>query len=170
MAGCNSFYSQQLLGSESGLKRPWLLTPRGQRTAMHLANLVSLAMFLSFVFYFALVENPRSQVLQLDPENISYCEIGSCPKIQGLEITNGASATAKLEERAFGQLLTLELTNHEMLSGSRELWLKVESPDGRVLEMASVVIELGLKNRTIAEFLLVSEKSLILDAKLSLGY
>ncbi len=76
----------------------------------------------------------------------------------------------EIEDRSFGYLLTLDFTNHELLQGERELWLKVESADGRTLEMASTEIKLGLKNRTIAEFLLVSEKEAILNATLRLGY
>lgn len=137
---------------------------------MHLANLVSLALFVAFVINFNLVESPRSQIVQLDPQNVNYCEISKCPRIQGLELTNGAEAAGEIEDRSFGYLLTLDFTNHELLQGERELWLKVESADGRTLEMASTEIKLGLKNRTIAEFLLVSEKEGILNATLRLGY
>lgn len=77
---------------------------------------------------------------------------------------------SEIEDRSFGYLLTLDFTNHELLQGERELWLKVESADGRVLEMVSTEIVMGLKNRTIAEFLLVSEKEAILSGTLSLGY
>lgn len=152
------------------MKRPWLLTPKGQRASIHLANLISLVLFVAFVINFAIIEMPRTQISQLDPENVSYCEISACPKIQGLEITNGDAAVSEIQDRAFGYLLTLDFTNHQLLEGQRELWLKVESPDGRVLEMASVEIQMSLKNRTTAEFLLVSEKQAILGSKLLLGY
>ena len=137
---------------------------------MHLANLVSLALFVTFVINFILVESPRIQIVQLDPQNVNYCEISDCPRIQGLELTNGAEAVGEIEDRSFGYLLTLDFTNHELLQGERELWLKVESADGRTLEMASTRVTMNLKNRTIAEFLLVSEKEAILNATLRLGY
>lgn len=152
------------------MKRPWLLTPKGQRASLHLANVLSLLLFLGFALNYALVEFPRQQVNQLDPASVSYCEISTCSAIQGLVITNGDSAVDQLETKAYGELLVLDFSNTAMLSGERELWLKVESPDGRVLEMASATIKLDLKTRTIAEFLLVSEKAAILGAKLSLGY
>lgn len=137
---------------------------------MHLANLVSLALFVTFVINFILVESPRSQIVQLDPQNVNYCEISKCPRIQGLELTNGAEAVSEIEDRSFGYLLTLDFTNHELLQGERELWLKVESADGRILEMASTQVKMSLKNRTIAEFLMVSEKEAILSGTLRLGY
>lgn len=146
------------------------MTPKGQRTSMHLANLVSLALFVTFVINFILVESPRSQIVQLDPQNVNYCEISKCPRIQGLELTNGAEAVSEIEDRSFGYLLTLDFTNHELLQGERELWLKVESADGRILEMASTQVKMSLKNRTIAEFLMVSEKEAILSGTLRLGY
>ena len=137
---------------------------------MHLANLASLALFVTFVINFSLVESPRTQITQLDPQNVNYCEISNCPRIQGLELTNGAAAVSDIDRGSFGYLLTLDFTNHELLQGEREIWLKVESADGRVLEMVSTEIVMGLKNRTIAEFLLVSEKEAILSGTLSLGY
>ena len=89
--------------------------------------------------------------------------------LSGLVITNRQSAVGDLESQKNGELLVLEFTNTRMLVGERKLWLKVETQDGRVLEMASVQVSMGLKSRTIAEFLLVSEKRAILNAKLKLG-
>jgi hypothetical protein len=137
---------------------------------MHLANLLSLAMFLGFVAHLSLVEAPRQQVIQLDPANVSYCELSQCPRIQGLELTNAATALENLDAKDFGAQLSLDFTNHELLQGERELWLRVETADGRILEMASATITFDLKNRTIAEFLLVSDIGAILDSRLLLGY
>ena len=64
----------------------------------------------------------------------------------------------------------LDFTNHEMLNGERELWLRVVAEDGRILEMASTVIELDLKSRTTASFLLVSDAEVLSTAKVLLGY
>ena len=137
---------------------------------MHIANVLSLFLFLGFALNFSAVELPKTRVQQLDTGNVSYCEIASCPRIQGLELTNGSAAIQQLEEKAFGYQLTLDFTNHEMLEGERELWLKVEHANGRILEMVSVTIELGLKTRTLAEFLLVSDREQILAGKILLGY
>jgi hypothetical protein len=152
------------------VKRPWLLTPEGQRASLHLANLLSLVLFIGFVLNYANQELPRTNVTQLDPANVSYCEISECPAIQGLVITNGDTAVGDLETLENGELLVLEFTNTLMLEGEREFWLRVETKDGRLLEMASVEVKLGLKTRTIAEFLLVSNFDEIRIAKLYLGY
>lgn len=137
---------------------------------MHLANVLSLVLFIGFVLNYANQEVPKTNVTQLDPANVTYCEISECSQIQGLVITNGASAIGDLKTLENGELLVLEFTNTLMLEGKRELWLRVETQDGRVLEMASVEIQMGLKNRTIAEFLLVSDFDQIKGANLYLGY
>lgn len=152
------------------MKRPWILTPRGQRTSLHLANVLSLALFISFALQYALVETPRTSVTNLDPKNVSYCELSECPKIQGLELTNGFTAQSNLKPQPFGMLLELDFTNHQMLQGDRELWLRIESPEGKLLEMARVQIKLDLKTRTTAQFLLTLPESQVLNARLSLGY
>jgi hypothetical protein len=119
---------------------------------------------------YAIIELPKTQVLQLDPANISYCELSQCGAIQGLEMTNRERAVADLQATNFGQLLVLDFSNTEMLVGQRELWLRVETKDGRILEMASVEISMDLKTRTIAEFLLVSDFDEIVAGNLYLGY
>jgi hypothetical protein len=146
------------------------LTPEGQRASLHLANLLSLVLFIGFVLNYANQELPRTNVTQLDPANVAYCEISTCPAIQGLVITNGDTAVGDLETLENGELLVLEFTNTLMLEGEREFWLKVETKDGRLLEMASVEVKLGLKTRTIAEFLLVSNFEEITAGNLYLGY
>lgn len=137
---------------------------------MHLANVVSMALFVGFVLQFALVETPKTRVANLNPANVSYCELSECPSIQGLELTNPITAQDNLRKHASGLILELDFTNHLMLEGVRELWLRVVNPEGKVLEMASVEIALSLKNRTIAKFLLVSSESDIRSGKLLLGY
>lgn len=137
---------------------------------MHLANALSLVLFLSFAFNFALVELPKTQVVQLDTGNVTYCELTDCPSIQGLELTNGSTAIEELESNSFGEQLVLDFTNHEMLHGERELWLRIVAEDGRILEMASTVIALNLKSRTTASFLLVSDAEVLSTARVLLGY
>jgi hypothetical protein len=137
---------------------------------LHLANLLSLVLFIGFVLNYANQELPRTNVTQLDSANVTYCEIAACPAIQGLVITNSASAVGELQSQKNGELLVLEFTNTLMLEGEREFWLRVETKDGRLLEMASVEVKLGLKTRTITEFLLVSNFEEITAGNLYLGY
>jgi hypothetical protein len=127
-------------------------------------------MFLGFVAHFALVEIPRQQVIQLDAANVSYCEITECPRIQGFELSDPAGALSSLQAMPYGTLLTLDITNHGLLVGERELWLRVETADGRLLEMARTTVTFDLKIRTIAEFLLVSDFDAIVGSRLVIGY
>ena len=152
------------------MKRPWLLTPKGQRASLHIANLASLLLFAAFVFQFAIVEHPRTQVPQLDTKNVSYCALAECGEVFGIVLENPERAVENLEEQAFGTLLVLDFTNLPRYQGERELWLKLTTPEGKVLEMARVTITLDLKQRTRAEFLLTSSKAEILAGKLQLGY
>lgn len=80
------------------------------------------------------------------------------------------SAQSNLTPHPFGLLLELDFTNHQMLQGERELWLRIESAEGELLEMARVQIKLDPKTRTTAKFLLTLPESQVLNAKLSLGY
>jgi hypothetical protein len=137
---------------------------------MHIANLVSLALFIGFVLQYAFIETPRTQVVDLEPQNVKYCELTECPRIQGLELSNALTAQSEIKQQPFGLLLELDFTNHLMLQGERELWLRVENAEGKLLEMARVEIELDLKNRTTAKFLLTSSESDISGGKLLLGY
>lgn len=155
------------------MKRPWILSPGGKRTALHLANVASLLLFASFTLQFALVETPRQNVIQLNSQNVSYCQLAptsGCPAIQGLILENGETALANLEGRENGTVLFLEFTNTLRLEGRRELWLRLESPSGKILEMSRVEIQMGLKIRTAAQFLLVSNLEAIQTGKLFLGY
>lgn len=158
------------------LKRPWILSPGGKRAALHLANVASLLLFLSFTLQFALVETPRQNVIQLDPLNVSYCQLAptsegkGCPAIQGLVLENAETAGANLVLRENGTVLSLDFTNSLRIEGKRELWLKLENPAGQILEMTRVEIRMGLKVRTTAQFLLVSNLEAIQSGKLSLGY
>lgn len=93
------------------LKRPWLLTQKGQRATLHIANLVSLLLFIGFVLQYAFVETPRKSPPQLDTKNVSYCELLACESVFGLVLNNPEQAIQELEEKEFGTLLVLDLTN-----------------------------------------------------------
>lgn len=137
---------------------------------MHLANLLSLVLFVGFVLNYATQELPRTKVPQLDTSSVSYCELRDCGEIQGFALENGASALDEVVETRNGVLLTLKFRNSGMLQGERELWLRVMSAEGKILEMASVEISLSLRTRTVAEFELVSNLDQIRSGKLLLGY
>ena len=152
------------------LKRPWLLTPRGQRFSLHIANVVSLFLFLGFLLQFTLIEQPRTSIPQLNPAQVSYCELADCGEIFGVTLENGASAQADAKQTELGVSVVLEFTNTAMLSGRRELWIRLETEPGDFVEMASTWVEFDLKNRTSAEFLITGLKSEVFEGRLLLGY
>ena len=137
---------------------------------MHLANVLSLVLFIGFVLNYTTQELPKTNVTQLDTSNVTYCELRDCEEIQGLVLENGDIAQEEVVETKNGVLLTLEFRNSGMLQGERELWLRVMSAEGKILEMASVEISLSLRTKTVAEFELVSNLDQIRAGKLLLGY
>ena len=152
------------------MKRPWLLTQTGKKAALHFANLLSLALFLAFVSHFALVEQPRTKVPQLDTANVTYCEITACEEIFGVQVVDGATAQARSEQTPIGVQLEIELSNTTRFEGKRQLWLRMETTQGEFIEAASTWVEFSLKNRTIAEFLITGTKAEIEASKIYLGY
>lgn len=152
------------------LKRPWLLTPSGQRFSVHLANTLSLALFVGFVLHFSLVEQPRTEVPQLNPAQISYCELESCGEVFGVRLENGDSARSESVQEELGVRVVLEFTNLSRYQGERELWVRLLSQDGKIVEMASTVAKFDLKNRTSVEFLLAGLEQEISTGRLELGY
>lgn len=107
------------------MKRPWLLTPGGQRFALHLANVMSLFLFLGFVGQYAAVELLRKEIAQLNLSNVNYCELANCPEIQGLVLTKPGRVIENLEEVSFGTSVTMDFVNGLQLEGERDLWLKL---------------------------------------------
>ena len=146
------------------------MTPKGQRTSLHMANVLSLVLFIGFVLNYTTQELPKANVTQLDTSNVTYCELMDCEEIQGLVLENGDIAQEEVVETKNGVLLTLEFRNSGMLQGERELWLRVISAECKILEMASVEISLSLRTKTVAEFELVSNLDQIRAGKLLLGY
>lgn len=135
-----------------------------------MANLISLLLFIGFALHYSLVELPRKDIPQLDPANVSYCLVEDCGGVFGVQLQNGESVKRTSTQQTLGVLVTLELTNNARYEGTRELWLKLESPTGATVEMASTVVSFDLKNRTIAEFLVTGLKAEILAGNLYLGY
>mgnify|MGYP001026031245 CR=1 FL=1 len=137
---------------------------------MHLANILSLVLFLGFVLQFSLVEQPRRNVPQLDSSQVNYCQLEMCDEVFGVQLDNGASAKEDATQQSLGVLITLEFTNLARYEGERELWIRLVSPNGELVEMASTVVDFDLKKRTSANFLVTGLKAEILAGNLYLGY
>ena len=152
------------------MKRPWIITPKGQRTTMHIANVGALLLFVAFVFQYQFVEQPRSEVPQLDTSNVTYCELTECGEMFGIELENGAVAAADSIQTPIGVELSLKFVNQARLDGRRELWLRMDTRDGEFVEAASTWIDLGLKTHTVAKFMITGLKAEIENSKIYIGY
>lgn len=137
---------------------------------MHLANLLSLALFIGFALHFQFVELARTKVPQLDTANVSYCELGECDEIFGITIDNGATAQQTSEQTPIGVELTLQITNQARYEGRRQLWLRMETKDGAFVEATSTWVDFELKNRTTAIFLITGTRSEIESNRILIGY
>lgn len=137
---------------------------------MHGANVLSLLLFMGFVLQFLLIEQPRTQVPQLNTANVTYCEITQCSEIFGVRVVDGANAQLASKQTPIGVQLELQLQNTSRYEGRRQLWLRMESPSGEFVEAASTWVDFSLKNRTIAEFLITGTKAEIEGSKIYLGY
>lgn len=152
------------------MKRPWLITPKGQRFSLHLANVLSLILFVGFALHFSLVEQPRTALPQLNPSAVNYCEITECSTLFGVVLENGDTAQLEATQESLGVKVLLRFTNTARYQGERELWLRLESKTGELIEMASTRVTFDLKTRTSAEFLITGLKQEVLDGNLLLGY
>lgn len=152
------------------MKRPWLLTQNGKKTAMHAANFLSLLLFMAFVLQFTLVERPRTQVPQLDTANVTYCEITECSEVFGVRLENGAAAKSNAIQTPIGVELELNFSNTARYEGKRQLWIRMETSTGEFVEAASTWVEFGLKIQAVANFSITGTLDEFQNSRLYLGY
>jgi len=127
------------------VKRPWLTTQKGQKTSMLLGWLLSALVLVPLGFQFQL-ESSRSQFPALNTSDVEYCEIDSCGIIEpfGLEIRS-----VEIVDFEFNAEIRFEFVNHNRLTGTREVWLRVRKPDGTLLEMAKGPIYMDDKSASL---------------------
>jgi hypothetical protein len=128
------------------LKKPWLLTQKGQFAALWLGSLLSLIAILTLIPYALLVASPRQQLPQLDPSNITYCEISVCNDSSplGLNIRD-----VTLSENSPKTTIIIEFINQQRWQGEREVWLQFRSDSGNIVEMASGILVLNDKTARV---------------------
>ena len=150
------------------MKRPFFTTPKGQRLALHLSNLISVLLLTALALQVAFVENPRKDVPQLRSDNLQSCVVLECGKIEdlsGLEPINVIFTEGK-----YINTLRVEFVNHGRLEGARDLRLELRSSDGGFLEAASSKVLLTLNGRTHIDFGLTHPESVIDAGTLTLRY
>ena len=137
---------------------------------MHGANVLSLLLFMGFVLQFTLIEQPRTQVPQLDTANVNYCEITQCSKIFGVSLENGVVAQSTARQTPIGVEIELAFNNDARYQGKRQLWIRMETQTGDFVEAASTWVEFGLKTRAVASFTITGTLDEIRNSRLYLGY
>lgn len=153
------------------MKRPWLLTARGQRVSMVLAFLISLALIAGYFLFAGFTDRSLSN-RQLDPKNIDYCVLENCEpieKLAGLELIKTPSAF-RLTENKWFTTVELRFINTGRLYGSRELRLVVRAANGNIVEMAKQIVEFPEKGPMSVQFTFTGSAKELTDAELSLGY
>lgn len=150
------------------MKRPWLLTPAGQRVSMLLSYLLSLMLLVLLALQIQLVENPRSLVPQLNPKDLSSCELSDCSALEGhlgllpvgYQVSQGDSINT----------LTVRFENPGRLQGKRTLWLELRDDSGKWLEAASAELEIGQHGPVVIEFGFTQPVDALLSGILRLSY
>ena len=101
------------------MKRPWLLSQKGQRVSILISLLISAAMTLSLLSFIQSTVLPRVQITQLDERQITYCELSKCEKIdslKGLELIPNPDYFQITTGRWF-TTVTMRFLNHGQLNG-----------------------------------------------------
>ena len=150
------------------MKRPWLITPRGQQITMWLGVLVSLVALIPLTSQLEL-DQKRATIKQLDSSSIRYCEISSCGT---LEIAGGLEITQELliEENEFGVNARLRVVNHGMALGEREFWFDLRNESGSRVESMRGLLTLTAKGPQYIEFFFSGSRAEITGGNLILGY
>jgi hypothetical protein len=149
------------------VKRPWLTTPKGQRTAMWLGTLLA---FLSLIPLTLQLqhEQQRQVVSQLQDRISGSCDLSDCPPIEilaGLKVTE-----VEITEGENINFVTVHFSNPGRLAGERELRIEVRNQDGVWLEGAKSWVKLQDKNPVSVQFGLTTDVADLKAAKLLLGY
>ncbi len=150
------------------MKRPFFTTPKGQRLALHLSNLLSLLLLAALFIQVTQIEAPRKNVPQLDSANLQSCMVLDCGKIE--ELGNLEPIRVVFTEGKYINTVRVEFVNHGRLEGTRYLRLELRDSDGRFLEAASSRVLLTLQGRTHIDFGLTHPESVINQGTLKLSY
>jgi len=149
------------------LKRPWLLTPRGQRVAILVATLLSILAIIPAANQIA--QEVSRDVPQLDSTNVFYCELPSCGEVDsvpGLVVQGSYVAT----ESEFGVFISIPVLNTALLSGEREVWVQLKSAAGAQVEGMRGRLVLGTKGQNQIEVFFTGNLDELDAGTLHLGF
>ena len=105
-----------------------------------------LAMVMGLLLSILLIWPAYNQVLdeerpisQLDPTSLSYCELETCGYIEELGIE--VLAPAEIREGAYGTEVWVQVVNKDRMSGTRQIWAELRSPEGKLVEGANTIAD-----------------------------
>lgn len=150
------------------MKRPFFTSPKGQRLALHLSNLISVLLLVALALQMTLVEAPRKEVPQLDSSNLRSCIVLECGKIA--ELGGLEPIRVGFTEGKYINTVRVEFVNHGRLEGSRYLRLELRDSSGGFLEAASSRVLLTLNGRTHIDFGLTHPEESLNRGTLKLSY
>ena len=150
------------------MKRPFFTTPKGQRIALHVANLLSVLLLAALALQIQLVESPRKDVPQLRSDNLQACVVLECGKIEALSGLEPIKVI--FTEGKYINTVRVEFVNHGRLEGERDMRLELRDGEGGFLEAASSKLSLELNGRTHIDFGLTHPESVINSGILTLRY
>jgi hypothetical protein len=148
-------------------KRPWLLTPKGQKISLFLAFVISAVAIAPAAIQVA-SDNSR-EIAQLDPTDVSYCELSACgeiEKIRGLVVTDEVTIT----EVAYGTSLRIRLINGGRLTGERDVWAQVRTLEGSMVEGMRTRLILTDQGPQHVEFQFSGKPSELANLRVFLGF
>ena len=150
------------------MRRPFFTTPKGQRLALHLSNLLSIVLLAALAIQVTLVETPRKQVPQLQSDSLQSCVVLECGKIKDLAGLEPISVN--FTEGKYINTVRVEFVNHGRLEGERDFRLELRDENGEFLEAASSRMLLELNGRTQIEFGITHPEDVIARGTLLLRY
>ncbi|MGA1646454.1 MAG: hypothetical protein ACO4AV_15930 [bacterium] len=148
-------------------KRPWLLTPKGQKISLFLAFVISVVAIAPAVIQVA--SDSSREVTQLDPTDVSYCELSACgeiEKIRGLVVTDEVT----IKEVAYGTSLKIRLINGGRLTGARDVWAQVRTLEGSMVEGMRTRLILTDQGPQHVEFQFSGKPSELAKLRVFLGF
>lgn len=150
------------------MKRPFFTTPKGQRLALHLGNLLSVLLLVALSLQITLVEAPRKIVPQLDSSSLQSCLVLECGKIE--DLAGLEPIRVVFTEGKYINTVRVEFVNHGRLEGTRNLRLELRDSEGGFLEAASSRLTLTPQGRIHVDFGMTHPESVINAGTLKLSY
>ena len=134
-----------------------------------------LVMVMGLLFSILLIWPAYNQVLdeerpipQLDPTSLSYCELESCGYIEelGIEILSPVD----IREGAYGTEVWVQVVNKDRMSGTRQIWAELRSPEGKLVEGMRGELELSNKGSQFIRFFFTGQPEEFETLSFTLAY